>query len=167
MTIALIEDDEAVLHSLRLLLESHGMKVRTFESAEAFLASDSDWAPACVVSDVRLPGLSGLDLHRRLKAKGTAPVILITGHGDIPMAVNAIKEGAFDFIEKPYDAEQLMATIEKALAAGEKLRDTGNPCAHSRTIPAPARGHAPRGQGPLQQGDRTPAWHQSTNGGEL
>jgi two-component system response regulator FixJ len=116
MTIALIDDDEAALDSLRLLL--HG-----FASAEAFLAALADCTPACVVSDVRLPGLSGLDLRRALKAQGAdVPVILITGHGDIAMAVAAMKEGAFDFIEKPHDAEYLIAGIEKALAAGEELR---------------------------------------------
>jgi two-component system response regulator FixJ len=82
-----------------------------------------DEAPGCIVSDVRLPGLSGLELQRALKAEGMdVPVILITGHGDIAMAVTAMKEGAFDFVEKPYDAERLIAGIAKALAAGEELR---------------------------------------------
>jgi two-component system, LuxR family, response regulator FixJ len=123
MTIALIEDDEAVLDSLRLLLEGRGMAVRCFASAEAFFAAGSEVAPACVVSDVRMPGLSGLDLQRKLKAQGSiAPVILITGHGDIAMAVAAMKEGAFDFIEKPYNAEDLIASIGNALAAGQRFR---------------------------------------------
>jgi two-component system, LuxR family, response regulator FixJ len=123
MTIALIEDDEAALESLRLLLEGHGLVVRGFLSAEVFLASLANEQPACVVSDVRLPGLSGVDLHRTLKAQGrNVPVILITGHGDIAMAVMAMKEGALDFVEKPYDAEYLIRSIEKALAAGEELK---------------------------------------------
>lgn len=123
MTIALIEDDEAALHSLRLLLEDRGMKVRCYDSAETFLASQGPVSVACVVSDVRLPGLSGLDLQRTLKAQGSAlPVILITGHGDIAMAVDAMKEGAVDFIEKPYDAECLIASIQNALAAEQKSR---------------------------------------------
>lgn len=123
MTIALIEDDEAALESLRLLLEGRGLSVRAFASAEAFLASLGENQPQCIVSDVRLPRLSGLDLHRALKAQGKAmPVILITGHGDIAMAVTAMKEGAFDFVEKPYDAERLIANIERALAAGQELR---------------------------------------------
>ena len=123
MTIALIEDDEAALDSLRLLLEGRGMTVRCFDSAEAFLDSLDNATPACVVSDVRMPGMSGLDLQRTLKARGKdVPVILITGHGDIAMAVTAMKEGAFDFIEKPYDADHLIASIEKALAAEQKLR---------------------------------------------
>jgi two-component system, LuxR family, response regulator FixJ len=125
MTIALIEDDEAALDSLRLLLEGRGFNVRGFVSAEAFLASLADEQPACVVSDVRLPGLSGLDLQRALKAQGLAvPVILITGHGDIAMAVTAMKEGALDFVEKPYDAEYLIRSIEKALASSEELRSS-------------------------------------------
>ncbi len=123
MTIALIEDDEAVLDSLKLLLESRGMNVRTFASAEAYLAAGKGDAFACIVSDVRLPGLSGLDLQRYLGQAGCkAPLILITGHGDIPMAVAAIKSGAFDFLEKPYDAEHLMRQIEKASAAGQQIQ---------------------------------------------
>jgi two-component system response regulator FixJ len=123
MTIALIEDDEAALESLRLLLESRGVSVCGFASAEAFLASLGEGKPECVVSDVRLPGLSGVDLQRTLKAQGSdVPVILITGHGDIAMAVTAMKDGAFDFVEKPYDAEQLIANIQRALAAGQELR---------------------------------------------
>jgi two-component system response regulator FixJ len=123
MTIALIEDDQAALESLRLLLEERGLKVRGFASAEAFLESLPAQPPACVVSDVRLPGMSGIDLQRVLRAEiKDLPVILITGHGDIAMAVTAMKEGAFDFVEKPYDAERLIAGIEKALAAGEELR---------------------------------------------
>jgi two-component system response regulator FixJ len=123
MTIALIEDDEAALDSLRLLLEGRGMTVRGFASAEAFLGILNGYKPACVVSDVRMPGMSGLDLQRALKAQGRdVPVILITGHGDIAMAVTAMKEGAFDFIEKPYNAEHLIAGIKKALAAEQELR---------------------------------------------
>ena len=123
MTIALIEDDEAALDSLRLLLEGRGLAVRAFASAEAFLASLAEEQPACVVSDVRLPGLSGLDLQRTLEAQGRdLPVILITGHGDIAMAVTAMREGALDFVEKPYNAEHLIRSIERALAAGEELK---------------------------------------------
>ena len=123
MTVALIEDDEAALDSLRLLLENRGFAVRGFLSAEAFLARLAEEQPACVVSDVRLPGLSGVDLQRTLRAQGRdVPVILITGHGDIAMAVTAMKEGALDFVEKPYDAEYLIRSIEKALAAGDELK---------------------------------------------
>jgi two-component system, LuxR family, response regulator FixJ len=123
MTIALIEDDEAVLDSLRLLLEGHGMAVQCFGSAEGFLAAGADSTSACIVSDVRMPGMTGLDLQRELRTRRSdVPIILITGHGDIAMAVSAMREGAFDFIEKPYDAEQLIASIEKAVAADQRLR---------------------------------------------
>jgi two-component system, LuxR family, response regulator FixJ len=123
MTIALIEDDEAALDSLRLLLESRGLAVRGFASAEAFLATLAEEKPACVICDVRLPGLSGLDLQRLVRGKGwDVPVILITGHGDIAMAVTAMREGALDFVEKPYDAERLIDSIEKARVAGEERK---------------------------------------------
>jgi two-component system, LuxR family, response regulator FixJ len=123
MTIALIEDDDAVLDSLRLLLEGRAMPVCCFGSVEAFLAAEIHDGLACIVSDVRLPGLSGLDLQRTLKQNAqSVPLILITGHGDVPMAVAAIKHGAFDFIEKPYDAEHLIAVIEKACTTGERMR---------------------------------------------
>jgi two-component system, LuxR family, response regulator FixJ len=123
MTIALIEDDEAALHSLRLLLEEHGMEVQCFESAEALLAAGNARTVACIVTDVRMPGMSGIDLQRVLKMQGSVvPVILITGHGDIAMAVSAIKEGAADFLEKPYDAERLIASIQAALASEPELR---------------------------------------------
>ena len=99
------------------------MKVRCFDNAETFLATQDLLPVACVVSDVRMPGLSGLDLRRALNAQRSAvPVILITGHGDIAMAVTAMKEGAVDFIEKPYDAERLIASIHSALAAEQKSR---------------------------------------------
>src|SRR6185503_4803815 len=123
MTIALIEDDEAVLDSLRLLLQNRGFAVTCFKSAEAFLASPQAKSSACIVSDVRLPGKSGVDLQRILAANGVeTPIILITGHGDIAMAVTAMREGACDFIEKPYDAERLIASIERVLAAKQMLK---------------------------------------------
>jgi two-component system response regulator FixJ len=123
MTIALIEDDDAVLDSLRLLLQSRGFAVTGFKSAEAFLSSIQAKSMACIVSDVRLPGKSGVDLQRLLKAKGIeTPIILITGHGDIAMAVTAMREGADDFIEKPYDAELLIASIERTLATKQRVK---------------------------------------------
>jgi two-component system response regulator FixJ len=122
MKIALIDDDEAVLDSLRLLLEGRGMLVQGFRCAEQFLTGDREHL-SCIVSDVRLPGLSGLDLLRELnKQVGGAPLILITGHGDVPMAVSAIKAGAFDFIEKPFDAERLIVIIEEACTVGRRKR---------------------------------------------
>jgi two-component system response regulator FixJ len=125
MTVALIEDDEAVLHSLRLLLERRGIAVRCFHSGESFLASLPADVPDCVITDVRMPGLSGLDLQRELKRWGAGvPVILITGHGDIAMAVTALKDGAADFIEKPFDDDRLVESLTKAMATERELRST-------------------------------------------
>lgn len=123
MIIALIEDDEAVLRSLSLFLRNRGMAVRCYESTELFLQAFGSDQLACVVSDIRMPGMSGLELQRLLKKRDAAiPVILITGHGDIAMAVSAIKDGAFDFIEKPFDAERLVETIGLAIARGQRVR---------------------------------------------
>lgn len=123
MAIAIIEDDEAVLHSLQLLLEARGMDVTCHTSAEAFLASIDAHLPACVVSDVRMPGMSGVELQHELKRRSlSVPIILITGHGDIAMAVAAVKAGAADFIEKPFDDEQLVASISAAVSSGEAHR---------------------------------------------
>ena len=112
-TIALIDDDAAVLDSLRMVLVNRGMRVECFPSAEAFLAR-ADLPLACIVSDVRMPGLSGLELQNELRARAIGvPVILITGHGDIAMAVRAIKAGAFEFIEKPFDNDALLRGVSR------------------------------------------------------
>src|SRR5262249_38071346 len=108
--IALIDDDPAVLDSLRLYLERNGVRVACFLAADEFLATkDFERSFDCVVSDVRMPGLSGIDLVRETVAQGgSIRVILITAHGDVEMAVEAIKLGAFDFIEKPFDEKRLL-----------------------------------------------------------
>ena len=121
--IALIEDDEAVLRSLSMLLAKRGHPVKSYKSAEEFLEALAGNTPLCVVSDIRMPGMSGLELHQALKRSDPAlPVILITGHGDIAMAVDAIKQGAFDFVEKPFDDDQLMARIQAAIESGQRMR---------------------------------------------
>jgi two-component system response regulator FixJ len=123
ISIVLIEDDEAILHSLGLLLESRGMLVRGYPSAELFLENLATDIPSCVVADIRMPGLSGLELQHELKKRDAAiPVILITGHGDVAMAVKAIKDGAFDFIEKPFDDERLIESIGAAIEHGRRER---------------------------------------------
>jgi two-component system response regulator FixJ len=116
--IALVDDDAAVLDSLQLYLAHHGVSTACFDSAEALLAAlDGGAQPECIVSDIRMPGMSGLDLLRRLKeGRQTAPLILITALADIEMAVSAIKNGAFDFIEKPFDEGRLLASIQNAAA---------------------------------------------------
>lgn len=115
--IAVIDDDEAVLDSLRLYFARQNIETSCFESAKDFLAAIASGRRFdCIISDVRMPGMSGLDLVYRLKQNGlTAPVILITGHGDVDMAVAAIKVGAFDFIEKPFDEARLLASIRNAI----------------------------------------------------
>jgi len=115
--IAVIDDDEAVLDSLRLYFARQDVETSCFASSQDFLAATrSGQRFDCIVSDVRMPGMSGLDLVQHLKGAGlTAPVILITGHGDVDMAVAAIKVGAFDFIEKPFDEARLLASIRNAL----------------------------------------------------
>ena len=117
MIIALIDDDEAVLHSLDLFLRGQGKTVECFASARAFLNALTLRRPDCIVSDIRMPGMTGLELQRELNRRGTlVPFILLTGHGDIAIAVRAMKEGAYDFIEKPYDANRLLGSIETAIS---------------------------------------------------
>jgi two-component system response regulator FixJ len=114
-----VDDDLAVRQSLSFLLASDGLAVRLHESASAFLESLRDPPEGCVVTDVRMPGIDGIELLRRMKAKGwSAPVVVITGHADVPLAVEAMKEGAVDFVEKPFDDERLLATVRAALERG-------------------------------------------------
>ena len=133
MIVALIDDDEAVLDSLRMLLQNRGMPVECFTSADAFLARLEAMPVSCIVSDVRMPGLSGLDLQGELMKRGNpAPLILITGHGDIAMAVSAVKLGAFDFIEKPLDDHKLMESIRKATGGSERRHTQQEQIAETR-----------------------------------
>lgn len=120
--IALIDDDPAVLDSLRLYFERKKVQIGCFGTSKEFLAAvDRSAQFDCVVSDVRMPGLSGLDLVRELRGRGaSAPIILITGRGDIDMAVSAIKCGAYDFIEKPFDESRLLSSIRNALEIGRQ-----------------------------------------------
>jgi two-component system response regulator FixJ len=111
-----IDDDEAVRDSLTLLFDSESLPVRAFPTADAFLDAFERGQPGCVVADVRMPGLSGVELLEKLQAERSAlPVILITGHGDVPMAVTALKAGAADFFEKPFDDARLVASVRAAL----------------------------------------------------
>lgn len=122
--LSIIDDDAAVLDSLRLLLANDRFEVRCFQSAEEFLADGPARDSAtCVISDVRMPGMSGLDLqHEMAKSQIAAPLILITGHGDIAMAVRAVKAGAYDFLEKPLDEERLLQSIEGAVEGQHRRR---------------------------------------------
>jgi two-component system, LuxR family, response regulator FixJ len=112
----IIDDDEGLRESLAFLLRSAALEVRSFDSAKAFLEVLPDAAPGCVITDVRMPDMSGIELLRRLKElKIGVPVIVITGHGDIALAVEAMKIGAADFFEKPFDDDLLVASVRAAL----------------------------------------------------
>ena len=111
-----IDDDESIRESLKSLIRSVGLRVETFASAQEFLQSERPDAPACLILDVRMPGLSGLDLQRELtEANIHIPIIFITGHGDIPMSVRAMKAGAVEFLTKPFRDQDLLDAIQQAL----------------------------------------------------
>jgi len=114
-----IDDDDAVRDSLAFLLETADIPVRTYESAARFLEALPTAQGGCVVTDIRMPGMSGMELVARLNEMGFAlPVIVITGHGDIPLAVEAMKAGVADFIEKPFDDEVMLLALRSAFARG-------------------------------------------------
>ncbi|WP_203301557.1 response regulator FixJ [Marinobacter sediminum] len=124
-TVYVVEDDEAVRDSLELLLKSDGKPVQTFESATSFLKEYSEKMAGCIVLDIRMPGMDGMELQKKLNDKHSIlPIIFVTGHGDVPMAVDAMKEGAVDFIQKPYREEALLEKIEAALAQDLEQRKT-------------------------------------------
>jgi two-component system response regulator FixJ len=115
-TVFIIDDDPAVRDAVGLLLRASGLQVETFASAADFLNANVVRRPGCIVLDVRMPGMSGLDLQKQLRAQGCClPIIFMTGHGDVPMAIRAMKAGAFDFIEKPFQGEILRQRIDEAL----------------------------------------------------
>jgi DNA-binding NtrC family response regulator len=117
--IYVVDDDESVREALENLIRSVGLRVRTFSSAQEFLANSPTDTPGCLVLDVDLPGLSGLDLQQELvKSNNQVPIIFLTGHGDIPMTVRAIKAGALDFLTKPVDDEDLLRAIRQGLNRG-------------------------------------------------
>ncbi len=116
-TVFVVDDDEGVRDSLRFLLKSVGLTTKTLGSAAEFLASYDVNQPGCLVLDVRMPAMSGLELQEQLNVRGAMiPVIFITGHGDIPMAVEAMQHGAFDFLQKPFRDQDLIDRLQKALA---------------------------------------------------
>ena len=122
-TVFIVDDDEAVRNSLRLLVKSIGLNAVILGSAQEFLASYDPMQPGCLVLDVRMPGMSGLELQQQLNLRGAViPVIFITGHGDIPMAVEAMQQGAFDFLQKPFRDQDLIDRVQKALERDRKNR---------------------------------------------
>ena len=127
-----VDDEPAVRISLKRLLRSIGLEARTYASAQEFLHSERPDAPACLVLDVRLPGLSGLDLQQELAAAGVdLPIIFVTGHGDIPMSVRAMKAGAVEFLTKPFREQDLLEAIQRGI---ERNRITRQQTAELRTL---------------------------------
>ena len=125
-----VDDDEAVRDSLGWLLEANGFRVRSFESAEAFLemlrAPQGPAPVSCLVLDVRMPGMSGIELHEELLRAGRdIPLVFVTGHGDVPMAVASMKKGAADFLEKPFNDAQLCALVRKCLQQADERWRSG------------------------------------------
>jgi len=124
LAVFVVDDDDAMRDSLEFLLSSADCRVRAFETGERLLAALDDGDCGCVVSDVRMPGIDGLELLRRIKAaRPNLPVVMITGHGDVPLAVEAMKLGAADFVEKPFDDERLIGVVQAALAGAPREAD--------------------------------------------
>ncbi|MDG4549552.1 MAG: response regulator [Candidatus Contendobacter sp.] len=122
-TVFVVDDDQAVRDAISLLLRADGLAVATFASAAAFLESTAVQQPGCLVLDVRMPGMSGLDLQKQLWARGfRIPILFVTGHGDVPMAIRAMKAGAFDFLEKPFQGALLLERVREALALDARQR---------------------------------------------
>jgi len=121
-----VDDDPSVRSSLKFLLSTVGLQAESFDSADAFLRKTLPDAPSCLVLDVRLPGLSGLDFQRELTArKITIPIVFLTGHGDIPMSVRAMKAGAVEFLTKPFRDQDLLDAVRIALARDHARREEG------------------------------------------
>jgi len=120
-TVYVVDDDEAVRDSLQWLLEGKDYRVRCFDSGETFLGRYDPREVACVLVDIRMAGMTGLELQDRLIERNSPlPIVFITGHGDVPMAVDTMKKGALDFIQKPFDEEQLVSTVERMLEAAKE-----------------------------------------------
>jgi two-component system response regulator FixJ len=122
--IYIVDDDDAVRSSLSLLLKTEDFNTATFESGDEFLAACPDQGAGCILLDIRMPGTNGLMVQKALAEKNcTLPIIFITGHGDIPMAVDAMQDGAFDFIQKPFRDQELLDRIRQALDAQQAEQD--------------------------------------------
>jgi FixJ family two-component response regulator len=123
VTVFVIDDDQEVRAALQLLMESVGLQVTTYSSAQAYLDQFQPEHPGCIVLDVRMPGMSGLELQAQLSAKTLCPpIIIITGHGDVPMAVRAVQAGAIDFIEKPFNDQALLDSVHRAIEQDAQQR---------------------------------------------
>ena len=155
--LAILDDDKSVQSALRDLIESEGMSTLCFDSAEQFLDCGVKDQASCLIADIGMPGMSGLELQARLKVERCGiPIIFITARGDIPLAVNAMKEGASDFFSKPFEGETFLAAVEHALERDRNYRRRaactgGYSGALSFPYIARARGYATACQGPVEQ----------------
>jgi two-component system response regulator FixJ len=123
--VMVVDDDSGVRNAMRILLKSVGIEATLYASAQEFLASYQPSQPGCLVLDIRMPGMSGLELQQQLNLRGAViPVIFMTGHGDIPMAVEAMQHGAFDFLQKPFRDQDLLDRIQRAIARDAELRQS-------------------------------------------
>jgi two-component system response regulator FixJ len=128
--IHLVDDDDAIRRSAGFMLKTAGLRVRTYESGDALLKEASSLAPGCILLDIRMPGMDGLEVQQALRDRGIAlPVVIMTGHGDVTLAVQAMKAGAVDFIEKPFEKSVLLEAIERAferLARSRAAKERAN-----------------------------------------
>jgi FixJ family two-component response regulator len=123
-TVFIVDDDRDVRESLQELLESVGLQSRSFGTAQEFLSHPRSDAPSCLILDVRLPGISGLDLQRELKReKVSIPIIFLTAHADVPMSVNAMKSGAVEFLTKPFRQQELLDAVQRSLTRDRAVRE--------------------------------------------
>lgn len=126
-TVYIVDDDQAIRHAMELLMRSVGLDYEIFHSADDFLAGHTNARAGCLVLDIRMPGLGGLELQEKLNEIGsTLPIIFITGHGDVPMAVEAMQKGAVDFIQKPFRDQELLDRIGEALKTDQERRSARN-----------------------------------------
>jgi two-component system response regulator FixJ len=123
--VIVVDDDSGVRNAMRILLKTVGLESIQFASAQEFLAAYQSSQPGCLLLDIRMPGMSGLELQQELNLRGAViPVIFMTGHGDIPMAVEAMQHGAFDFLQKPFRDQDLLDRIQRAIAKDDELRQS-------------------------------------------
>ncbi len=172
-TVFVIDDDPALRDSLRWLIESLQHPVKTFESAQEFLDNYEPGSSGCLLLDVRLPGMSGLQLQKKLnEMQADFPVIIITGHGDVPMAVRALQAGAMHFLEKPFRDQELLDCVQEALELDASNRDqfqgflyTIQPRPYRKTDTPRIRNHERHRAGQHQQSDRRESRHQCQDRG--
>lgn len=123
--VMVVDDDAGIRNAMRILLKSVGIEATLYASAQEFLAAYQPSQPGCLVLDIRMPGMSGLELQQQLNLRGAVvPVIFMTGHGDIPMAVEAMQHGAFDFLQKPFRDQDLLDRIQRAIARDAERRES-------------------------------------------